>query len=46
LACSRLSSALKSPLRLKTLRGVPITILGKTAPRIADFQHFNNARRP
>jgi hypothetical protein len=46
LVCLRLSSALRSPLRLKTMRGVPITILGKTAPRIVDFQRFNNAWLP
>jgi hypothetical protein len=46
LVCLRLSSALKNPLRPKTLRGAPITISGREEPRIADFQHINNAWPP
>jgi hypothetical protein len=40
--CLRLSFALKNQLLRKTMRGVPITILGREGPRIAGSQHLNN----
>jgi hypothetical protein len=46
LVCLPLSSALKNPLRRKTIRGVPITISGREEPRIAGSQHLNNVLPP
>jgi hypothetical protein len=45
---SQLSSALKNPLRRKTIRGAPIIVVAGTmaAVQIAGSQRFNNVWTP
>jgi hypothetical protein len=46
---SQLSSALKNPLRRKTIRGAPIIVVAGTvaaAAQIAGSQRFNNVWTP